>query len=334
MPKFSLRLCSAVALLFALPQSLPAQAWTPAKGEGDFTFTYQNLYTADHFRGDGSTFQAGKIRLEGFTQTLDFGITDRLAFTFGLPYGIGKYSGGFPHQLITDDGDYHGALQDYRLGLRYNLTTTPVVFTPFITGTFPTHDYTHFAHSAIGSDMWEILMGAAVGKQLDRWIPKTYVQASYSYAVDERVLNIRPNRSRAFLEMGYFLSKRWTLRGLAGAQVTHSGLDFPQDFPPPSRDPSNPLWFHHDQIGRVNYLYAGGGFDVAVSPSISLFYNAARTVWGENGHKLNFGQTAGMSFHFRTPWARPQLALVQPNPEPQRASPRDEAALVAPLCHH
>jgi len=311
-----------------------SQAWTPPKGEGDISFTYFNLYTADHLTGDGHAFPAGKIRLTGVTQSIDYGINDRLAFSFGLPYGFGKYVGTKPHALPIDDGLYHGTLQDFRLGMRYNVLARPLVLTPYVTSTFPTHEYLHFAHSAIGADMWEVQLGVAVGKRLDRWIPNTYLQGSYSYGIQEKVLNIRPNRSRFFLELGHFVSKRFTLRGLLSAQVTHSGLDFPEDFKPPL-NATNPIWYRHDQLGRIDYLYAGGGFDYALTPSLAIFANALRTAWGENGHKLNLGLTTGISWHFRMPWARPQLALVQNQNDTQQSIWRDQSALLVPAgCHH
>ena len=82
-------------------------------------------------------------------------------------------------------------------------------------------------------------------------------------------------------------------------------------------------------------LIAGGGFDYALTPSLAVFANALRTVWGENGHKLNLGLTTGISWHFRMPWARPQLALVQNQNDTQQSIWRNQSALLVPAgCHH
>src|SRR5437899_8187669 len=101
--------------------------------------SYHNLLTKDHFDGDGSRHDFGHISLMGVIQEFDYGATDRLAVNLTVPYGFGNYKGPFAHQLPIDNGDYHGALQDLRIGFRYNVRTHPVMFTPFLGGAFPSH---------------------------------------------------------------------------------------------------------------------------------------------------------------------------------------------------
>src|SRR5258708_22231397 len=91
-----------------LPLLLSAQAWTPRKGEAMFMVTYQNQYTADHLDGDNHRFDAGRIRLQGVENMIDFGITNRLAFTAAALIAYGVYRGTQPHALDLDNGHYHG----------------------------------------------------------------------------------------------------------------------------------------------------------------------------------------------------------------------------------
>ena len=42
------------------------------------------------------------------------------------------------------------------VGFRYNLFRRPIQFTPFVAVAFPSHHYEHFAHSAVGTDLWEV----------------------------------------------------------------------------------------------------------------------------------------------------------------------------------
>ena len=44
------------------------QAWVPPKGEGEMALSYQNLFTKEHFNGDGSRHDYGHIRLFGAIQ--------------------------------------------------------------------------------------------------------------------------------------------------------------------------------------------------------------------------------------------------------------------------
>jgi hypothetical protein len=296
-----------LAFLLASVVMCSAQAWVPPRGEGDISVTYQNLYTRDHFNGDGNRFDAGRIRLQGLVQTLDFGVTDKLAVSSSLPLFAGKYEGKFPHKYPIDDGNYHGSLQNFNFLARYMAVERPLVLTPFVGFSYPVSDYEHFAHSAIGMSMWEVGLGFNAARRLDPVLPNAYFQLRYSYVITQQILGIRPNKSRIDTEFGYFLTPRLAVRALAGSQVTHTGLDFPKDFP--SR--TNNLWFHHDQVSAVSYLNLGGGVSYSITNSVDIFATMATSVWGHNGHALNTGLSAGASWSFRMPWARAPISFFQ-----------------------
>src|SRR5437588_581773 len=78
------------------------QAWVPAKGEGEVVLVYQNLYTRDHLYYDGSVHDNGHIRIVGLLETVDFGLTDKLALTASFPEFKGKYNGALPHPFLDD----------------------------------------------------------------------------------------------------------------------------------------------------------------------------------------------------------------------------------------
>jgi hypothetical protein len=304
---------SPILTIFCWLAAIPAaaQAWVPERGEGEFSVAYQNVYTRDHLDANGAPFDVGKIRVVALIESFDLGLTDKLAVTTTVPLVAGKYNGSFPHQLPIDNGDYHGGVGDMRLALRYQLRARPVTLTPVLSVSFPTVPYQHFAHSAIGSDMWEVSLGVNAGRRLDPWLPKAYVQARYAYVVTQNVsvpsfhYSVRPNRSRIDAELGYFLTRRLAVRGLASSQVTHGGLDA-SAFPPPSQTLSNDLWRHHDQISAIHYLNAGVGVSYSVNRNVDSFVAFEKTAWGENGHALNAGISAGVTWAFEMPWARRQ----------------------------
>ncbi|PYX67152.1 MAG: hypothetical protein DMG74_01165 [Acidobacteria bacterium] len=295
---------TALLLACQLVVSAFGQAWVPPKGEGEMAISYQNLFTTEHFNGDGSRHDYGHIRLFGVIQEFDYGATDKFAVSLSVPYGFGKYHGPFPHLLPIDNGDYHGALQDLHVGFRYNVRAHPFMLTPFLAVAFPSHHYEHFAHSAVGTDLWEVQIGMNVGKRLAPLLPNAFLQMRYSYAMVQRVDGIRPNRSRIETQFGYFLTRRLSVQAIAASQITHSGLDFPEDFP--SNSPTDERWRHHDQISTINFLNLGGGVSVALTPSLQVYSSLLTSVWGQNGHALRSGMSVGMSWGFRTPWARPR----------------------------
>jgi hypothetical protein len=323
-----------LVLSFLLQAGAPAfcQAWVPPKGEGEMALSYQNLFTKEHFNGDGSRHDYGHIRLFGMIQEFDYGVTDKLAVSLSVPYGFGKYQGQFPHKLPIDNGDYHGALQDLHIGVRYNLRARPFMFTPFLAVSFPSHHYEHFAHSAVGTDLWEIQIGMNAGRRLAPVLPNAYVQLRYSYAIVQQVLGINVNRSRVETQMGYFLNRRLSLQAIAASQITHGGLDFPDDFP--SRSPTDKLWPHHDQISTINFLNMGGGVTLALTNSWQVYSSLLTSVWGQNGHALRTGVSFGMSWGFRTPWARPRVQAAVESQQTEIAEWREK--LIPPTqqpCH-
>ena len=289
------------------PSLSHGQAWTPAKGEGDYSLVFQDLYTREHLLQDGSRVDAGHVNLVGIVQSVDFGVTDKFAATVAVPIGVGKYSGPTPHLLPIDNGNYHGGLQDMGIALRYNWLARPVVLTPFVSGSFPMSHYEHFAHSALGSDSWEFRMGVNAGHHFESFLPRAYYQVQYSFVVAESFMNIRPNKNRFNGEFGYFLTKRLSVRALALSQLTHGGLDG-NDFH--HRVATDPWWRQHDRIQRMNLFNLGGGAAYTIRNNLDVFASLLHTMWGTNGHALYSGVTVGVTFSFRTPWARRQIAYA------------------------
>ena len=293
---------------FVFRASLYAQtsAWTPPRGEGYVSLAFEDMFVKDHFLSSGQRIDIGHIRTIGLIQSIQYGVTDRLGASLSLPVVASRYYGPDPHQLPIDDGNYHGGTQDFRIGLQYNARRRPVILTPFVTVIVPSHDYIFYAHSAVGTHQPELDLGLAAAGRFERWLPNAYYQAAYSYGIVPVVTGVRPDRSHMSLEGGYFVTRYLALRVLADSQLTHGGFNIPQDFQI-SDYPlvANDRWRHHDQSANINSLNLGGGFDVALGPRWDVFAALTTSVWGENGHAMRTGLGAGISWSFRTPWARP-----------------------------
>ena len=79
---------------------------------------------------------------------------------------------------------------------------------------------------------------------------------------------------------------------------------------------TNVTWTHHDQISSINFLNLGGGIAYGITKNWQVYLSLLTTVWGQNGHALRTGLSAGMSWNFRTPWARPPVeAAIDPETE-------------------
>ena len=83
---------------------------------------------------------------------------DRAAVSASLAFVSAKYDGRAPVSA-DDDGSWHGALQDFRLGVRYQVVTAPVAVTPSVGFAFPVSDYETgfaFAHPTVEGLRWAL----------------------------------------------------------------------------------------------------------------------------------------------------------------------------------
>src|SRR5205085_536440 len=135
-----IRTSKLLCCFFVVPACILAQAWLYPKGEGGVSLSYQNLFVRDHVFSKGETLDAGQIRSQALVLDVDYSLTRRLAVRIGLPYIAAEYSGLRPHRLPTDsgiqytfldDGTYHPTFQDFRVDLRYSLSTRKFALTPF-----------------------------------------------------------------------------------------------------------------------------------------------------------------------------------------------------------
>jgi hypothetical protein len=291
---------------FILPQSLLSQAWTPPRGEGYVSLTFEDMFVKYHFSSTGDRVDAGHIRTIGLVQSIEYGITDRLGASLSLPVVASKYYGAHPHQIPIDNGNYHGGTQDFRVGLQYSIRQRPVAVTPFVLVIIPSRDYTYFAHSAVGTNQRQLELGVATGGRFERWVPNAYFQAAYSYGIVGVVDGRRPNRNRMSLEGGYFLGRQLTLRVLADSQITRGGYSIPQDFPDRLDFPlvADEHYRHHDQSGNASFLNLGGGIDVALGRRWDVSAALLHSMWGQNGHAMRTGLSVGIGWSFLTPRAR------------------------------
>lgn len=308
-PRSVLGLMTVPILLAASAGSARAQAWLPAQGEGAVSFVYQDLFDRYHqFPGIGKV-DNGPTTSRSILVDVTYGLTDRIAVSFGVPWVAAKYVGSSPHPQVDlsgatprffgatplDDGSFHGTLQDVRFDVRYNLTKKWLVLTPFIGTAGPSRSYTTLAHAAPGQGLKQLQLGVSGAKMLDRYVPGLFVQGRYAYAIAEKKLDISHNRSNADLELGYFVTPRLRVMALGAGQVTHGGIDIITNAR--VRLPAS-QFLHHDQITRINFLNVGGGVAYSISERIDVFASMIRTVAARNGHMVDRGLTTGLSWSF------------------------------------
>jgi len=266
-------------------------AWVPAADEGSVTIVYQNLDARDHinFQGRRSNL-LGAVHAHTAIVDFEYGITDRLALNADLAYVASRYKGPVP-EGPSDDGLYHPAFQDLHVHIRYKLIKTPLVITPFVGVTLPTHNYQALGHSAIGRHFRELLVGVAVGKQLGPRLPNLYVHGVYAQSIMKRFEGFNVNRANAEWEVGWAATERLTARFIGFGQRSFGGFNLPVDL---HSEEDHEI---HDRVARANFIRLGVGGSFSVSKSFEINFDYARTVWGRNIHAIG-GVVMGMTWRF------------------------------------
>ena len=297
---------AAMLAVSGFARTVHAQAWLPPQGEGVVSFVFQDQYFKYHVLPT-QRVDLGPIHSRAMLVDVTYGLTDKIAVSVGVPWIAAKYTGPNPHPLSDfsrpnpiDDGTWHGAAQDFRFDVRYNITRNllgkGIVVTPFIGSIVPSHEYTYFAHAAVGRGVKELQAGVAAAKLFEK-VPNLLVQGRYGYGLTKQIVGISFNRSLASLELGYFATPRLRFMALTTGQRTHGGIDVPQG----ARAilPAEQV-VHHDQIHREIGLAMGTGASYSLSQSVDLYGSWTRAVTQRNGHLLDRGLTVGFSWSFST----------------------------------
>jgi hypothetical protein len=283
--------------------SVQAQAWVPAAGDGSVSIDYQSFDSPGHLNLHGQKIGGG-TQSHTVLFEVEYGITDRIALTVGLPYITAKYTGEGPacpaclaspfdfHISHLDDGAYHGTVQDFRTALRYNLVKKAILLTPSLTAVIPSHHYENEGEAAVGRRFFECQLGMNAGRDMAPLLPRAYAQGRYSYALVPRDLGVPLNRSNIILEIGYSATSTVSVRGLSTWQRTHGGLP---GFPAFSA--SEPLIQNHDRLLRDNNWRAGGGLVYSPRESAEISATVITVVSGTSTHR-GTGITIGFTWNF------------------------------------
>ena len=297
------RLLLAVAVSAAialLPSRAWAQAFTPPAGVGSVTFAWQFVDNTGHRLSDGFYVERGQSVSMSALAEIEYGVTDRLSVSFGVPYVGAKYTGALPSfsGLPGDDCRcWHSSWQDIGASARYRLGNASWAVTPLVRVGLPSHDYPYQGEAVVGRNLRELQVGAGAGMRFAR-LPSLSVQTVYVYSFVEKALDdVSVNRSNAAFDAGYALGRRFYVRGMAAWQLTHGGLragsvtgnpfPFPGELNTPER------FAQRDRVISVKYWQAGGGLSYSAGP-LDIFGSYAKYVWGRdahNGHIYNVGVT-------------------------------------------
>jgi hypothetical protein len=294
-----------IVTLLMTPTVAVAQAWVPHQGQGSLTFSHQRISHLGHRLIDGFIDSGGRSTNMSFYVQADYAFTDRLSFSAGLPFVLGKYTDPnpppprFPFLPIDQCRCWNSGFQDFSLAARYNLINGTFAFTPSVSVGVPSHDYAYQGEAVLGRNLHEVRIALDAGRRLDFLSPRLSIEGGYSYAFVERTLDIGNNRSNASILPAYQLQKRLSLRGILIWQHTHGGLNSGSPTSSTPGDINTPERIaERYRTLRDNYWHAGAGTTYSFD-KMDVFGTYTGFVTGTNTHRVRTF-TIGISFPFRT----------------------------------
>jgi hypothetical protein len=293
-----------VAVLASAPSPVAAQAFTPPAAVGAITVAWQFVDNTGHRFSDGLFLARGQSVTTSALVELDYGVTDRLSTSIGVPYVFAKYTGANPPISglpIDTCRCWNSAFQDLSLSARYRLGDDTWAVTPVVKYDRPSHNYSYVGEAVVGRNLQEAQVGVTAGLRLVGVLPKASVQVGYTYAFVEKPLDdVTIDRSNGAFEFGYALNRLLYISGTAAWQRTHGGLrngsPTGNPFPSPGELNTPERYAQRDRVLRSNYWHAGGGLSYSAGP-VDLFVSITKYISGTDTHN---GQayTAGTTWYF------------------------------------
>ena len=293
------------AALASVTSSVAAQAFTPPRGLAAVSLAWQYVDNTGHRFSDGFLLARGQSVTQSALLELEYGLTDRLSATAGIPYVFAKYTGAMPPPSglpVDACGCWHSSLQDFSMAARYHLGTETWAVTPIVRYIRPSHDYAYQGEAVVGRKLQEAQVGVSAGVRLGGFLPKASVQGGYTYSFVEKPLPDVPiDRSIGFVQLGYAPKPRLYVSAVGNGQRTHGGLRVGSPtghpFPVPGELNTPQRFAQRDRLLQANYWQVGGGVSYSAGP-IDVFASFAKYVWGRNAHN---GQdfNVGATWYFR-----------------------------------
>ncbi len=277
------------------PPAASGQAWITPQGEGSVSLFHQFVVSDEHLNRQGVATRA--LGSEGFhTLSVDvsYGLSECIAVDASVAWLATKWNGDAHHRHgPIDTGIYHGAFQDGRVGMRYQLALRPLAISPFVTAGVPTNSYQTRGHSAFGRNLKELQLGVSAGRDFQSRAGLGYLHASASYTFSERVnsVDLDLDHVNGDFEAGLPVSRRLDVRAYGNWQVMRDGL---QLGPQTEHIELVPI---HDRLARASYLQGGLAATIGVLTDVDLSLSVFATATGRNFHAVRAVVT-GLTWKF------------------------------------
>jgi len=301
----------------------PAVAQSQKKGDASMRLEYQFIRTGSFLSQDQEldywTTDSQVAVLSG-----DYALNDRWTVFAALPYVRKRFNsevpwGGDPHnpndpywidfvppdKRFWDDEEYHGAFQDFSIGVSYRVQKGPWTLHPYISYGVPASDYPFFAKAAIGKNLWTVPVGMSFSyvPYFSDW----HFEGSVAYVFSEEPLGFNVDYWLVDLSAGYWFKANLSVEAFFSLKYVRDGIsllssDFLSDdaaFPPVYPDDfDTETWWQHDRLVGNRNLNLGLGFDYFFSRGWKVSGSAYQSVWTDESNEVDFAFTLGFTRFF------------------------------------
>ncbi|MEO8959762.1 MAG: hypothetical protein ABI304_12515 [Rudaea sp.] len=195
-----------------------------------------------------------------------------------------------PESPFLDDGNYHGAWQDWNIGAAWHGNIGNYAITPSATAVIPAHDYPTFGNAVVGQNLHQLLLAVTLSHQLE--FSNFYYKLGYGYAFSQRVLGIDTGYQRFDGELGWFVTEQFSVRGFVTGRAgfgTRAGLG-PPDF--------DAYWYERQRTTQHDYHAAGLGFDYDFGNKYVVSANVQHEFWGDSVFDFKYAIEARLTRSF------------------------------------
>lgn len=264
----------------------------PEADHGRITVGYQSVHTDGNVDDDGDPAPGLRTDTHSLLLAFDYRFAEDWSLNLSLPYivkrslddpGVHNPALLVPPQEgdFIDDGDWHGAWQDWQLGVTYHGQWHGFDVLPHAVLTWPSHDYTFFASAAPGRYLRSLRLGADVSRRFGH--TNLFWSAGYSYEFVEEVLDMNLDKQHYRLSMRWDVSPTWSLGAFAFARYSN-GI---QAAELRGQVPHSELWHQHDRLLQQDYVLAGVRATWRFSDRWALSGSTAWPVQAESMHRVN-----------------------------------------------
>ena len=311
-----------VASLFAICFAGTAYAQEQSKGDASMRLEFQFLRNGA-FQSQDATFDYWTTDTQVAVLSGSYALDERWTVFATLPYVRKRFNsevpwGGDPHNpndpywvdfvppdlSFWDDGNYHGGLQDFSVGVSYRIDRGSWTLHPYISYGVPASDYPFFAKAAIGKQLWTIPVGTSISyvPYFSDW----HFGGDFAYVFSEQPLGQTVDYWLAHLSAGYWFKANLSVSGFLSMKYGY-GLsllsskflnDNASDPPLIPDDLDTEEWWEHDRMVGNRSLNFGLGVDYVLSSEWALSGSAFQSVWTDEANEADFAFTLALTRFF------------------------------------